>query len=68
MTAAETYAATSGVRFFSSYHAALAWTKKNPGQPATWDGGEGWVCEGQFCPRLKRQVSSTWNPTTGARC
>lgn len=51
-----------------SYSAAISWMKKNHGKTCQWDGGEGWVCEGYFCPQRKRVITRTWNPTTGASC
>jgi hypothetical protein len=53
-----------------SYSAAMSWMKKaqNHGKACQWSGGEGWVCEGYYCPRRKRVISRTWNPTTGATC
>jgi len=49
-----------------SYAAAMSWMKKaqNHGKTCQWDGGEGWVCEGYYCPQRKRVISRTWNPKT----
>ena len=53
-----------------SYAAAMSWMKKaqNHGSTCQWDGGEGWVCEGYYCPQRKRVITRTWNPQTGSRC
>ena len=51
-----------------TYAQAKAAAKKSPNRAFESDGGEGWVVSTYWCPRRKRHISQTWNPTTGASC